>query len=98
MAMGTRKRRERQQQLWVASSDIVRTPVNAFYDRLNEILNRRDIDRRVEHWRRHYYKGSLGRPGVTSGVCFRLLLMVCFEGLDSERGSSGRLRMSVSSG
>jgi hypothetical protein len=57
MAMGTRKRRGRQQQLWVASSDIVRTPANAFYDRLNEILNRRDFDRRVEHLCRRYYNG-----------------------------------------
>ena len=96
MAMGTRKRRGRQQQLWVASSDIVRTPANAFYDRLNEILNRRDFDRRVEHLCRRYYNGSLGRPSITPGVYFRLLLIGYFEGLDSERGIAWRVADSLS--
>lgn len=96
MAMGTRKRRGRQQQFWVASSDIVRTPSNAFYDRLNEILNRRDFDRRVEHLCRRYYKGSLGRPSITPGVYFRLLLIGYFEGLDSERGIAWRVADSLS--
>ena len=39
MAMGTRKR-ERQQELWIATKDVVETPANAFYDRLNQILLR----------------------------------------------------------
>jgi hypothetical protein len=34
MAMGTRRNRERQQDLWIASSDVMQTPANAFYDRL----------------------------------------------------------------
>lgn len=96
MAMGTRKRRERQQQLWVASSDIVQTPANAFYDRLNELLAKRHFDRRVEHLCRRYYKGTLGRPSVTPGVYFRLLLIGYFEGLDSERGIAWRVADSLS--
>ena len=67
MAMGTRKRRERQQSLWVASSDVVRTPANAFYDRLNEILDGHHFDRCVEHLCRGYYQAPLGRPSMTSG-------------------------------
>ena len=35
--MGTRRKRERQQDLWIATSDVVETPANAFYDRLNQI-------------------------------------------------------------
>ena len=35
MAMGTRKR-ERQQDLWIATKDVVETSANAFYDRLLE--------------------------------------------------------------
>jgi len=34
MAMGTRRKRERQQDLWIATSDVVETPANAFYDGL----------------------------------------------------------------
>ena len=40
MAMGTRRKRERQQDLWIVTSDIVETPGNAFYDRLNQMLNK----------------------------------------------------------
>src|SRR5436309_3062834 len=39
MAMGTRRKRERQQDLWIATSDVVETPANVFYDRLNQILD-----------------------------------------------------------
>lgn len=96
MAMGTRKRRERQQQLWVAASDIVATPAHAFYDRLNRILDQRGFDRRVEHLCRRYYQGPFGRPSITPGAYFRMLLMGYFEGLDSERGIAWRVADSLS--
>jgi len=51
----------------VAGSDIVQTPANVFYDRLNEILNQRHFDRRVEHLCRRYYQGPFGRPSITPG-------------------------------
>jgi hypothetical protein len=38
MAMGTRQKRERQEELWVVSSEVVSSPAHAFYDRLNQIL------------------------------------------------------------
>jgi hypothetical protein len=31
MAMGTRRKREKQQDLWIAAKDVVQTPGNAFY-------------------------------------------------------------------
>jgi transposase len=96
MAMGTRKRRERQQDLWIASTDIVQTPANAFYDRLNQILDRRQFDRCVEHVCRRYYEGPYGRPSIAPGVYFRMLLIGYFEGLDSERGIAWRTADSLS--
>jgi transposase len=96
MAMGSRKKRERQQELWIATSDVVRTPANAFYDRLNEVLDKRHFDRRVEHLCRRYYKGPLGRPSMAPGVYFRMLLIGYFEGLDSERGIAWRVADSLS--
>jgi len=96
MAMGTRKRRERQQQLWVATSDIVETPANAFYDRLNQILDEHNFDRHVEHLCRRYYRGPYGRPSITPGAYFRMLLIGFFEGLDSERGIAWRAADSLS--
>jgi transposase len=96
MAMGTRKKRERQESLWVAKDEIVRTPGNAFYDELNRLLAEHGFDRKVEHLCRRYYQGSLGRPSLSPGVYFRALLIGYFEGIDSERGIAWRLADSLS--
>ena len=96
MAMGTRSKRQRQEELWIASSDVVQTPANAFYDRLNQILDKRQFDRHVERICRRYYKGTLGRPSLAPGVYFRLLLIGYFEGLGSERGIAWRVADSLS--
>ncbi len=96
MAMGTRKKRQRQQELWIAAADVVQTPANAFYDRLNEILDKRQFDKAVEHLCRRYYKGPYGRPSLAPGVYFRMLLIGYFEGLDSERGIAWRVADSLS--
>lgn len=97
MAMGTRKQRERQKDLWIAADDVVQTPGNAFYDRLNGILDAHEFDRRVEHVCRKFYKQSqYGRPSIAPGVYFRALLIGYFEGLDSERGIAWRTADSLS--
>jgi transposase len=97
MAMGTRKGRARQSDLWIASSAIVETPGNAFYDRLNQILKAHKFDQKVETLCRKFYKKSpLGRPSLAPGVYFRALLLGYFEGLDSERGIAWRAADSLS--
>jgi transposase len=97
MAMGTRRQRERQQNLWIASSEVVETPGNAFYDRLNQILDEHKFDRMVEAVCRKFYKKSqYGRPSMVPGVYFRSLLVGYFEGLDSERGIAWRTADSLS--
>src|SRR3984957_17618915 len=96
MAMGTRKKRERQEDFWVVSSEVVGTPAHAFYDRLNQILDQHHFDRNVEQLCRRYYKDRGGRPSITPGVYFRALLLGYFEGIDSERGIAWRLADSLS--
>src|SRR5204863_8825060 len=96
MAMGTRKKRERQEELWVVRSEVVETPAHAFYDRLNQILDEHNFDRNVEHLCRRYYQGSLGRPSITPGIYFRTVLLGFFEGIDSERGIAWLLADSLS--
>ena len=96
MAMGTRKR-ERQQDLWIATKDVVETPANAFYDRLNQILDEHKFDAKVERLCSKFYKKSpYGRPSMAPGVYFRSLLIGYFEGLDSERGIAWRTADSLS--
>ena len=86
MGMGRKKDREKQQGLWVAASEIVTTPGHVFYERLNTVLNAEKFDQRVEAICRKYYKSSSGRPSITPGTYFRMLLLGYFEGIDSERG------------
>jgi transposase len=95
MAMG--KKRERQQELWIATKDVAESPRNAFYDRLNEVLEAHKFDRKVETLCGKFYKKSpYGRPSMAPGVYFRALLVGYFEGLDSERGIAWRLADSLS--
>ena len=96
MAMGKRKK-ERQQGFWIAAKDVVEPPGNAFYDRLNKMLEQHRFDRQVESLCRKFYKKSqYGRPSMAPGVYFRALLVGYFEGLDSERGIAWRIADSLS--
>lgn len=96
MAMGTSTKRDRQEDLWVVSSEVVASSAHAFYDRLNQVLDEHHFDRNVEHLCRRYYKRGRGRPSITPGVYFRSLLLGYFEGIDSERGIAWRLADSLS--
>ena len=97
MAMGTRKKRERQQSLWVLTSEVVTPPRHVFYDQLNAILDQHKFDARVEHLcRRFYKKSALGRPSLPPSIYFRALLLGYFEGIDSELGIAWRLADSLS--
>lgn len=96
MAMGSRKKKERQEEIWIASSTIVQTPGHAFYDRLNQVLSEHGFDRKVEHLCRRYYSGPMGRPSMPPGVYFRALFIGYFEGIDSERGIAWRIADSLS--
>jgi transposase len=96
MAMGKRKK-ERQQEFWIASQDVFEPPGNFFYDRLNSILDQHRFDNKVEAVCRKFYKKSqYGRPSLAPGVYFRALLIGYFEGIDSERGIAWRVADSLS--
>jgi transposase len=88
MAMGTRE--NDQTPLWVATSDLPSSPGHPFYTRLNAILEAEGFDRFVEDQCRRFYAPVMGRPGLTPGRYFRLLLIGYFEGIDAERGIAWR--------
>jgi transposase len=94
--MGKRKQKERQEQLWIATSTLVQTPGHAFYDRLNELLREHGFDEKVEHLCGRFYRGPRGRPSIAPGIYFRLLMIGYFEGLESERGIAWRVADSLS--
>ena len=96
MAMGKRRRRQRQTSMWVATQDLPRSAAHPFYDRLNRLLEAADFDAYVEGVCQRFYAETLGRPSLTPGRYFRLLLLGYFEGLDSERAIAWRAADSLS--
>jgi transposase len=89
MAMGRRKDKGRTPGLWVAANDLPRTGGHPFYQRLNAILDAHGFDDFVEAQCAAFY-ATHGRPSLTPGTYFRLLLIGYFEGIDSERGIAWR--------
>ena len=83
------KRRKRQEDLWVATMDLPRSPGHPFYERVNKILESQGFDSFVEELCAKFYAED-GRPSLLPGRYFRLLLIGYFEGLDSERGIAWR--------
>src|SRR5215470_5501909 len=88
MAMG--KRRSEQSPLWVATTALPVSPGHPFYAKLNAILEAADFDRFAEEECQPFYAPVMGRPSLSPGRYFRLLLVGYFEGLDSERGIARR--------
>jgi transposase len=89
MAMGKRKK-GRQDTMWVATSDLPKSPGHPFYQRLNQVLAANSFDAFVEAACRRFYAAKLGRPSLPPGRYFRLMLVGYFEGLSSERGMAWR--------
>jgi len=88
MAMGTRE--IEQSSLWVATSELPKSPGHPFYTRLNALLETHDFDRFVEDLCRGFYARVMGRPSLAPGRYFRLFMVGYFEGIDSERGIAWR--------
>ena len=61
-----------------------------FYAKLNQLLEERGFDDFVEQCCSPFYAERMGRPSVTPGRYFRMLLIGYFEGIDSERGIAWR--------
>ena len=94
--MGTRHKRQRQHELWVAAADLPTTAAHPFYQRVNALLDDHHFDAFVEGLCQGFYADTMGRPSLTPGIYFRLLLVGYFEGVDSERGIAWRAGDSLS--
>src|SRR6188474_1560690 len=94
MALG--KRRQEQQEMWVATGDLPKSPGHVFYRKLNELLAEAGFDRWLEELCQPHYAQVMGRPGIPPGVYFRMLLVGFFEGINSQRGIAWRCSDSLS--
>jgi transposase len=90
MSMGTRQHRQRQEDLWVTHNELAQGPAHPFYQRLNELLDSEKFDEFAEKECAGFYAANNGRPSLSPGMYFRLLLLGYFEGIDSERGIAWR--------
>jgi transposase len=94
MAMGTRKKRERQEDLWYGG-ELPTAPGHPFYTRLNDVLGNAGFDPFCEASCVSFYHTKIGRPSLPPGQYFRIMMIGFFEGLDSERGIAWRLADSL---
>jgi transposase len=85
-----RKRKRPQDTMWVATSDLPKSPGHPFYKRLNQVLAANSFDSFVEAACRRFYAPKMGRPSLPPGRYFRLMLLGYFEGLGSERAMAWR--------
>jgi transposase len=91
MAMGKR-RRERQEALFITADRLPKSAGHPFYQKLNTLLAEAGFDTWLERRCRQYYETeeTRGRPSIAPGVYFRMLLVGYFEGIDSQRGIAWR--------
>ena len=82
--------------MWVTTAELPKSPGHPFYGRLNAALEAKGFDRFVEGLCKGFYAKTVGRPSLTPGRYFRLLLLGYFEGIDSERGIAWRSADSLS--
>jgi len=88
MALG--KRKKEQQGLWIATTELPKSPGHPFYQKLNHVLADAQFDSWIEKRCEPYYAATLGRPSIPPGVYFRMILVGYFEGIASQRGIAWR--------
>lgn len=96
MSLGSRRRRQRQKDLFLTASDLPRSAAHPFYSKLNALLDEHGFDAHAEALCAPFYAETIGRPSLAPGVYFRCLLVGYFEGLDSERAIAWRIADSLS--
>ena len=76
--------------MWVPTTGLPTTVSHPFYRRPNQLSREHGFDDFVEDQCADFYAETTGRPSLPPGIYFRLLLIGCFEGIDSERGIAWR--------
>ena len=93
MALG--KRKHEQQEAWVATTDLPKSPGHPFYCKLNRLLADAGFDAWLEAVCKSYYADGQGRDSIPPGTYFRMILVGYFEGLASQRRYSPRLTLAA---
>jgi hypothetical protein len=94
--MGLGKRKQEQQEAWVATTDLPRSPGHPFYRKLNRLLAEAGFDAWLETQCKPFYADGQGRDSIPPGTYFRMILIGYFEGIASQRGIAWRASDSLS--
>src|SRR5690348_14851238 len=94
MALG--RQGERQADLMIGGAELARSPADACYDRLQEVVVGAGVDRVAEGAGAPHSARRRGRPSIPPRRYFRMHLVGYFEGIDSERGLEWRCSDSLS--
>jgi transposase len=94
--MGLGRRKQEQQEAWVATIDLPKSPGHPFYRKLNRLLAEAGFDIWLESLCRPYYADGKGRDSIPPGTYFRMILIGYFEGIASQRGIAWRASDSLS--
>src|SRR6204780_1818009 len=95
MTMG-RRQEQRQADLWIAKTDLPRSPGHVFSDKLNRLLPEAGFARFAEALCQPYYADGMGRDSIPPGIYFRMLFVGYFEKLNSQRAIAWRCSDSFS--
>src|SRR3954449_11962907 len=71
MSMGTRKSRQRQEQLWVMHTELATAHGHPFYRHVNALLDQEKFDEFAEAECAQFYCSRNGRPSLPPGTYFR---------------------------
>ena len=82
MAMGTRKKRQRQEELWYGG-ELPTAPGHPFYKRLNEVLENAQFDSFCETKCASFYHKKLGRPSLPPVLRARVKHLASMNVLDA---------------
>jgi hypothetical protein len=85
-----------QEGLWIAHTELASAPEYPIYQRMNELLEAERFDEFVESRCAKFYAERNGRPSLTPGIYFRVMLIGFFEGIESERGIVGSAQQRAS--
>ena len=93
-----RLKKEKQSELWIASSQLPKATPSRFYELVNETLEEIGFASRVWDLCQPAYAEAVkgGRPGIDPLVYFKMLMVGFFEDLDSERAIASRCADSLS--
>src|SRR5947199_9971137 len=84
MAMGRRRKRIRQEQLWTPTDALPISASHPVYLKLNQLLDERRFDEVVERMCERFYAERMGRLVLARGIYFRLLMGGDYDGIESE--------------